>query len=59
MSEKSSDLVMLSIRVPKELRVAFSKVCEDNNQAVSKVIKAFMSDYVKKAAEQQEKRFQA
>jgi antitoxin component of RelBE/YafQ-DinJ toxin-antitoxin module len=54
MNEKS-DTVMLSIRVPKDLKKAFSDVCEANNQAVSKVIKSFMNDYVKKATEQSQK----
>lgn len=48
MATKSSD-VMMSIRVPKELREAFSRVCESKNQSASKVIKSFMEDYVKKA----------
>ena len=48
MATKSSD-VMMSIRLPKELRDSFAKVCEDRNQTASKVIKSFMEDYVKKA----------
>ncbi len=47
MATKSSD-VMMSIRVPKELREAFSKVCESKSQSASKVIKSFMEDYVKR-----------
>ena len=48
MSTKSSD-VMMSMRLPKELRDSFNKVCEEKNQTASRVIKAFMEDYVKKA----------
>jgi len=48
MATKSSD-VMMSIRLPKELRDSFAKVCEDRNQTASRVIKSFMEDYVKKA----------
>lgn len=48
MATKSSD-VMMSIRLPKELRDSFAKVCEERNQTASRVIKSFMEDYVKKA----------
>ena len=48
MATKSSD-VMMSIRLPKELRDSFAKVCEDRNQTASRVIKSFMEEYVKNA----------
>lgn len=48
MATKTSD-VMMSMRLPKELRDSFNKVCEEKNQTASRVIKAFMEDYVKKA----------
>lgn len=41
--------VMMSIRVSKELRESFAKVCSDRNQVASKVIKAFMENYVRQA----------
>ncbi|TYZ20222.1 hypothetical protein [Selenomonas ruminis] len=54
MAAKSSD-VMMSIRLPKELRDSFAKVCEKKNQTASRVIKSFMEEYVKRAGETQEK----
>ena len=48
MATKSSD-VMMSIRLPKELRDSFAKVCDEKNQTASRVIKSFMEDYVKRA----------
>ena len=35
MATKSSD-VMMSIRLPKELRDSFAKVCEERNQTASR-----------------------
>lgn len=48
MATKSSD-VMMSMRLPKELRDSFARVCEEKNQTASRVIKSFMEEYVKKA----------
>lgn len=49
MATKSND-IMMSIRLSKELKESFAKVCEEKNQTASKVIKSFMEDYVNKAA---------
>ncbi len=50
MATKSND-IMMSIRLSKELKESFAKVCEEKNQTASKVIKSFMEDYVNKAAQ--------